>query len=120
MVESRGDKASFMSEQIGRFFHRMAPALASDGLLRLYELELNGSPIAAVLCFDQGRRLFFYNSGYDPAYAQFAVGLGSKAMCLQDAIESGHTCVDFLRGHEPYKYDLGGKDRQIYRALIRR
>lgn len=120
MVESRGDKANFMSEQIGRFFHRMAPALARDGLLRLYELELNGNAIASVLCFDQGGRLFLYNSGYDPQYAQFAVGLGSKAMCLQDAIESGHTWVDFLRGHEPYKYDLGSKDRQIYKATIRR
>ncbi len=120
MVESRGDKAAFMSEQIGRFFHRMASALARDGLVRLYELELNGSAIASVLCFDQRRRLFLYNSGYDPQFAQFAVGLGSKAMCLQDAIESGHSCVDFLRGHEPYKYDLGGKDRQIYKATIRR
>jgi CelD/BcsL family acetyltransferase involved in cellulose biosynthesis len=120
MVESRGDKANFMSEQIGRFFHRMAPALASDGLIRLYELELNGSAIASVLCFDQGNRLFLYNSGYDPQYAQFAVGLGSKAMCLQDAIESKRTCVDFLRGHEPYKYDLGSQDRQIYKATIRR
>ena len=120
MVESRGNKASFMSEQIGRFFHRMAPALASENLLRLYELELNGTAIASVLCFDQGGRLFLYNSGYDPQYAQFAVGLGSKAMCLQDAIESGHTWVDFLRGHEPYKYDLGSQDRLIYMATIRR
>jgi CelD/BcsL family acetyltransferase involved in cellulose biosynthesis len=120
MVDSRGDKASFMSEQIGRFFHRMAPALAADGLLRLYELELNGAAIASVLCFDEGGRLFLYNSGYDPQYAQFAVGLGSKAMCLQDAIESHHTCVDFLRGHEPYKYDLGSKDRQIYMVTLRR
>jgi CelD/BcsL family acetyltransferase involved in cellulose biosynthesis len=120
MVESRSDKASFMSEQIGRFFHRMAPALAREGLVRLYELELNGSAIASVLCFDQAGRLFLYNSGYDPQYAQFAVGLGSKAMVLRDAIETGHHCVDFLRGHEPYKYDLGAVDRQIYKVTIRR
>jgi CelD/BcsL family acetyltransferase involved in cellulose biosynthesis len=120
MVESRGDKANFMSEQMGRFFHRMAPALAEEGLVRLCELELNGSAISSVLCFDQGKRLFLYNSGYDPAYAQFSVGLASKALVLQDAIESGHACVDFLRGHEPYKYDLGAVDRQIYKATIRR
>jgi CelD/BcsL family acetyltransferase involved in cellulose biosynthesis len=120
MVDSRSDKAAFMSEQIGRFFHRMAPALAAEGLVRLYVLELNDSAAAAVLCFDQGKRLFLYNSGYDPQYAQFSVGLASKAVCLKDAIEAGYTCVDFLRGHEPYKYDLGSKDRQVYRVVVRR
>ena len=120
MVESRQDKANFMSEQMGRFFHRMTRALSDEGLIRLYELELDAKPVASVLCFDQGSQLYLYNSGYDPEYASLAVGLASKALCLRDAIESGGRCVDFLRGHEPYKYDLGGKDRAVYRCLIRR
>ena len=120
MVESRTDKAHFMSEQMGRFFYRMAGALAQEGLIRLYELELDTKPVAAVLCFDQGGQLFLYNSGYDPDYAPLAVGLASKALCLRDAIESGYHCVDFLRGDEPYKYHLGGQDQTIYRCVIRR
>jgi CelD/BcsL family acetyltransferase involved in cellulose biosynthesis len=120
MVESRMDKAAFMSEQIGRFFHRMAPAMAEEGLIRLYELELDTKPVASVLCFDQGGQLFLYNSGYHPDFAERSVGIVSKALCLQDAIECGRHCVDFLRGHEPYKYDLGGKDQQIYRCVVKR
>lgn len=120
MVESRTDKANFMSEQMGRFFHRMARALGEEGLIRLYELELDARPVASVLCFDQGGQLFMYNSGYDPEYAPLAVGLASKALCLRDGIESGRHCVDFLRGDEPYKYSLGGKDQTIYRCVIRR
>jgi CelD/BcsL family acetyltransferase involved in cellulose biosynthesis len=120
MVESRRDKANFMSEQMGRFFHRMAPVMAQEGMVRLYELELDGKAVASVLCFDQARRLFLYNSGYDPEYASLSVGLASKALCLRDAIESGYRRVDFLRGHEPYKYDLGGRDQTIYRCVVRR
>ena len=120
MIESRSDKAAFMSEQMGRFFHRMAPAMAEEGLIRLYELELDAKPVASVLCFDQGGQLFLYNSGYDPDFAERSVGIVSKALCLQDAIECGRHCVDFLRGHEPYKYDLGGKDQQIYRCVVKR
>ena len=120
MVESRTDKAAFMSEQMGRFFHRMAPAMAEEGLIRLYELELDGKPVASILCFDQGGQLFLYNSGYDPQYASQSVGLLSKALCLRDAIDSGHRCFDMLRGDEPYKYHLGGKDQTIYRCVIRR
>jgi len=120
MVDSRSDKANFLSEQMGRFFHRMARALADEGLVRLYELELDAKPVASVLCFDYGGQLYLYNSGYDPDYAGLGVGIGSKALCLRDALEAGRHCVDFLRGSEPYKYDLGGRDQQIYRCLVTR
>jgi CelD/BcsL family acetyltransferase involved in cellulose biosynthesis len=120
MVESRSDKANFLTEQMGRFFHDMTRTMAGEGLVRLYELELDGQAVASVLCFDQGGQLYLYNSGYDPAYAQHAVGLVSKALCMQDALESGKHCVDFLRGREPYKYDLGAQDLTIYQCTIRR
>ncbi len=120
MVESRRDKADFLSEQMGRFFHTMAQAMAREGLVRLYELELNREAVASVLCFDQAQRLFMYNSGYDPEYAPLAVGIASKALCLKNAIECGYRRLDFLRGHEPYKYDLGGQNRTVYRCVIRR
>jgi CelD/BcsL family acetyltransferase involved in cellulose biosynthesis len=61
-----------------------------------------------------------YNSGYDPQFASFSVGIASKALVLRDAIESGHTVVDFLRGSEPYKYDLGAQDRTVYKLTLRR
>jgi CelD/BcsL family acetyltransferase involved in cellulose biosynthesis len=120
MVESRGDKAAFMSEQMDRFFHRMAPAMAAEGFARLYELELDTKTVASVLCLLQGDQLYFYNSGYDPQYAGLSVGLASKAFCVRDAIECSCRCADFLRGKEPYKYDLGGQDRQVYKVTIRR
>jgi hypothetical protein len=48
------------------------------------------------------------------------VGLLSKVLCLKAAIEEGKACLDFMRGSEPYKYDLGGRDLPIYRCLVRR
>jgi CelD/BcsL family acetyltransferase involved in cellulose biosynthesis len=120
MVESRADKANFMSEQMGRFFHRMALAMAGEGLVRLYELELDSKPVASVLCFDQGGQFYLYNSGYEPDASGLAVGIVSKALCLMEAIGEGKHCFDFLRGHESYKYDLGGQDQQIYKLAIRR
>jgi CelD/BcsL family acetyltransferase involved in cellulose biosynthesis len=120
MVDSREDKANFMSEQMGLFFHKSTQALAEEDLIRLYELELDGKPVASVLCFDQGEQLYLYNSGYDPEYMQMSVGIASKALCLQAAIEEGKHCVDFLRGDEEYKYRLGAQDQQIYKLVIKR
>ena len=120
MVDSRQDKANFMSEQMGLFFHKATQALAEEDLIRLYELELDGKPVASVLCFDQGGQLYLYNSGYDPEYAKMSVGIASKALCVQAAIEEGKHCIDFLRGDEDYKYRLGAQDQQIYKLVIKR
>lgn len=117
---SRHEKALFMTERMARFFRNMALALAEQDLVRLYCLEVNGVRTASVLCFDAGDELLLYNSGYDPAYSSLAVGLLSKALALEQAIEQGKRRLDFLRGAEPYKYDLGGKDLAVYRCIVRR
>ena len=120
MTESRHDKAQFMTAKMEQFFHHVVADLSEAGLVRLYMLELDGRAVASVLCFDLGGRLYMYNSGYDPTYSHLSVGLLCKVLCLRDAIEQGRRCLDFLRGNEPYKYDLGGRDQPIYHCLIRR
>ena len=117
---SRHEKALFMTERMARFFRNMALALADQNLVRLYCLEVNGVRTASVLCFDAGDELLLYNSGYDPDYSSLAVGLLSKALALEQAIEQGKRWFDFLRGAESYKYDLGGKDLAVYRCIVRR
>jgi CelD/BcsL family acetyltransferase involved in cellulose biosynthesis len=94
--------------------------MAAEGLGCLYMMEMDGRRVASVFCFDCGDELALYNSGYDPNYAHLSVGLLSKALCLGNAIERGKRRLDFLRGDEPYKYDLGGKDLEVYRCLIER
>jgi CelD/BcsL family acetyltransferase involved in cellulose biosynthesis len=117
---SRQDKADFMSGAMPSFFRRMAPALASAGLVRLFMLRVDEKSAASVLCFEAGCSLYMYNSGYDPEFSSFSVGLLSKALCIQWAIENGKETLDFLRGNEAYKYDLGATDQNIYRLVVRR
>ncbi len=102
------------------FFREMTTTMAAEGMLRFYLLTFDGVAVASVLNFDLGGQLYMYNSGYDPEYSHYAVGLMSKALLLKDAIENGRTCVDFLRGDENYKYDLGGKDQQVYRVILKK
>ncbi len=102
------------------FFREMVHVMAEEGMLRFYLLTLDDQPVASVLNFDLGGVLYMYNSGYDPQYAHYAVGLMSKALLVKDAIESGRRCVDFLRGDESYKYDLGGTDQPVYRLVLTR
>ncbi len=119
-VASRAEKAAFMTPQMERFFRRLVSALSREGLLEMIFLTLDGVRTAGVLCFRAEDELLLYNSGYNPTYAGLAVGLLSKALALQHAIERGFERFDFLRGAEPYKYDLGATDLNVYRCLIRR
>jgi len=119
-TRSRQDKTDFMTPEMEQFFRRMASVMAAEDLIRLFMLRVNGKPAAAVLCFDAGSHLYLYNSGYDPAYSGLSVGLVSKALCLRWAIENGKSGLDFLRGDEPYKYDLGAKDQEVFRLRVTR
>lgn len=119
-TRSRMDKTEFMTEEMATFFRRMASAMSAEGLIHLFLLSINNQPAAAVLCFDAGSYLYLYNSGYDPEFSSFSVGLVSKALVLQWAIENGKKGIDFLRGNEDYKYDLGARDQEIYRLVVRR
>jgi CelD/BcsL family acetyltransferase involved in cellulose biosynthesis len=117
---SRLDKAAFMTEQMEAFFRRLVLNLASESLIEMTFLKLGGKRTACVLCFRGEGETLLYNSGYKPDYAGFSVGLLSKALALQRAIEAGQKRFDFLRGHERYKYELGAQDLNVYRVEIRR
>ncbi|MFQ5860093.1 MAG: GNAT family N-acetyltransferase [Dehalococcoidia bacterium] len=118
--ESRAEKHKFLTPQRQQFFETIARELARQGVLRLFFLELDGQRVATTMCFDYGMTRALYNSGFDPAYRHLSAGLLLKALCLKDAIERGMTYFDFLRGDERYKYDLGGKDRSLYRLVVQR
>jgi CelD/BcsL family acetyltransferase involved in cellulose biosynthesis len=117
---SRLDKAAFLTTQQEQFLRRIALALAAEGLAEMTFLTLNGLRVAGVLCFRGPDEVLLYNSGYDPAYREFSVGLLSKAMTLERAIQQGKKRFDFLRGPEPYKYDLGASDLKVFRCVIQR
>jgi CelD/BcsL family acetyltransferase involved in cellulose biosynthesis len=120
LMTLKSDKAQFMTPTMERFFRRIGVAMAEEGLAGLYVFELDGKRVAAIFCFEDPHETLLYNSGVDPRYADLSAGLLSKASCLRHAIEDGRGRLDFLRGNEPYKYDLGGKDHQVYRCLIKK
>lgn len=118
MRQSAPDKAAYMTGEREAFFRRITHRTAELDLLRLFFLKMDGQDVASSLCFDYNGTRFLYNSGYNPDYAYYSVGLLLNALCLREAIEQGKTYFDFLRGPEPYKYHLGGLNRTIYHMVV--
>ena len=120
MADSRGDKAVFLTDEMRSFFGRLSASLSEAGWLRLYVMSVSGEAAAMVLCFVAQNQLLLYNSGYSPRFRDLSAGLASKVLCIRDAVERGMSSVNFLRGDEPYKYELGGRDAVVRRIHLAR
>jgi len=117
-VESRQDKAAFLTDNMKQFFRAIVSAMAQQGLLRLGILELDKKPVAEILCFEYKNCLYLYNSGYDPQYVGLSAGVLSKVLAIKDSIDKGIQKFDFLKGAEPYKAHIGGKEVPLYYCRI--
>ncbi len=115
---SRPDKAEFLDEATATFFRRVSAAFAAEGWMRLNLMQIDGRDVAATMAFTRGDRVLLYNSGLDPDYRVHSVGIALHAADMQQAIGEGKEWYDFLRGNEPYKYGLGGRDNPIYTLTL--
>ncbi len=120
MRMSRTDKEEYMTPEREKFFRALAQRMSELDRVRLFFMEMDGAQVAASLCFDYGSARLLYNSGYDPSLSYYSVGLLLHAMCVRDAIEHGLEYFDFLRGPEPYKAHLGGRQKSLYRMVVNR
>ncbi len=115
---SRQDKADFLSERMGRFFHCMGESLAKEGILRFGILSIDDIILAIVLLFDYNNSLYLYNSAYRPDYRHLSPGFVSKVLSIRQAIAIGRKRWDFLKGEEAYKFHLGGNPVTLYGVKI--
>lgn len=116
--KSGADKAHFMNDQMAAFFFDTVENLLPTGWLDMAILEVDNEPAAAYFSFNYNRRIYLYNSGYDPKFSSYSAGIALLVYRIHKAILQGCKYFDFLRGDEEYKYDFGGKDTFVYRAIM--
>ena len=117
--KSSPQKREFMSERMEAFFREMIRTLFTTGVAEIYTLKSSGNQVAAVLGLEFGKRLYLYNGGYDPA-VKLPTGVAISGKIIEYAISKRCEQVDFLRGGERFKYDLGAKDLQLYQLTIKK
>jgi CelD/BcsL family acetyltransferase involved in cellulose biosynthesis len=119
LMEHDPEKVEFLTPQMREHFRRSIRAAHEGGWLMMAFLDVGSHPGAAYLNYDYANRIWVYNSGLDPEFYSLSPGWVLMAHIIEWAIEAGREAVDFLRGHEKYKYRLGGVPRRIYRLRIR-
>jgi CelD/BcsL family acetyltransferase involved in cellulose biosynthesis len=115
--QERQQDGMFGTPRLRSFHLEVASRFATQGLLRLYALQVNGETIAVQYNFIGHHRAYCYLSGFDPAWRRFSPGALVLAHSLYRAIEEGVEEIDFLRKSEAFKYEWGARDR-VNRQLL--
>jgi CelD/BcsL family acetyltransferase involved in cellulose biosynthesis len=105
---------AFSDSRSCRFHKEAAASLLSKGNLRLYGLLFNGNFAANLYAFRKAGTVYFYASGFDPAFSKLDLGVIMIGEALEQALREGLHTFDFLRGTENYKYRWGAHDQPVY------
>ena len=100
-------------------FHRDATQLLAErGRLRMYTMKVGGRAVASVYGILHRDGFVYFQSGYDPEWRNRSVGLVLVGETFRDALASGLTEYDFLRGTETYKSDWVTKQRRTVSVRV--
>jgi CelD/BcsL family acetyltransferase involved in cellulose biosynthesis len=115
--EGRGQSSLATPGVIG-FLNEFAAAAQRRGWLRLRLLEADGEPVAAFMGWRLGDVYAFYQSGFDPAWADRSVGTVMMGDTVRSAIEEGAAEFDMLLGNEPYKARFANASRDLQTVVL--
>lgn len=118
MASSSEEKSKFLSGDMRKFISEVIVQLAPKKLLTLCLLRYNNENIAAIYLLFQNNETLLYNSGFEPKYYHLSPGLILNVYAIKQAIEEGKRRFNFLRGGEKYKFDLGGKQKNLYKFIF--
>jgi len=116
--KNRGGSDAFCTPQIISFHDELSSLALQRGWLRLFTLRLDGKPAASLYGFHYNRVFYFYQSGFDPSYARYSVGLIAMGLAIQNAITEGVQEYDLLHGDEGYKFHWALESRALARLEL--
>jgi CelD/BcsL family acetyltransferase involved in cellulose biosynthesis len=113
-----GGSETFQTPGLLAFHEEFTRLALQRDWLRLFLLHLDERPVAALYGLRYGRTFYFYQSGFDPAYAKQSVGLVAMGLTIRRALEEGAAEFDLLHGDEKYKSLWTRQHREIGRLEV--
>lgn len=100
------------------FHGKIAHIFSIQQWLLLGVLQANGVIVACQYAFNYAGKVYFYQSGIDPAYSKYGIGVVLMSAMIQQSIMRGSHEYDFLRGNETYKTHWTKQMRQSAELCI--
>ena len=102
---SRKKDDSFLPDLRKDFHKKIGQSLFNQDILRIFQLKVNDKIIAVLYCYEYANQLFFYQSGADPDWSKYSIGMVLLGYVIQYAHTKRLSRFDFLRGGEDYKFN---------------
>ncbi|MBT3239847.1 MAG: GNAT family N-acetyltransferase [Chloroflexi bacterium] len=120
LMREEKEKRAFLTEEMTEQMKAIAHAFFKMGILRLSFIKVGNDYAGGYFNLVYKNRVWVYNSGMGAKFSNLSPGIVLTGYLLMDAIEKGFEVFDMMRGDEEYKYHLGGVDRYIMRAQIKK
>ena len=108
-----GYAGRFSSQAYTMFHDEICNRFLEAGRLLLVFLKVDGKRIAFFYNFTFQGRVNVYQSGFDIDWSKYSIGALLMGHLIEMAISRGNRFIDFLRGHEEYKYHWTDQQRRL-------
>jgi len=109
---------NMQDEQSLKFYSDYLKKFAQNGWMNLWIGYLEEKPVAYLINFDYGGKIWFYNAAYDLEGSQYGIGAILMNHAVQDAFNRGKNEYDFMRGVEEYKARWSSIKRESYQVVF--
>ena len=116
---AKGEPGVFDDPQFNQFHEQASARLLAKGQLYFALLEIDGKPAAIEYAPQDDRAIYAYQGGIASWAMDQDAGHLSLIALVQHAISTGRTCLDLLRGDEPYKLSWGATRRNANTLHVR-
>lgn len=106
------ESEAFQTPQYREFHRSVVRSALLRGALRLYTLDVGGTPAAMLYALRFRKSVFIVQSAMDPDLSRLRPGLVLLGHAIEHAIEEGNRVFDFLRGEHSYKDHLAHGERE--------
>ncbi len=103
---TKGEEGAFHTHPLNKTFHcKIAETFSALGWIVIYSLKIDGKTAAILYAYRYNHKIFYYQMGRSPAWAEYGVGQVMIKLILQSLFKNGEsTAFYFLQGTESYKY----------------
>jgi CelD/BcsL family acetyltransferase involved in cellulose biosynthesis len=100
----------FWNPMLRDFLREVCQRFADAGALRLFQLKIGSEVVAMWVGLASGDCIFFYSSGFDPAWSRYSVMTTTLAEAIKYAIGQGFKSVHLSAGKDVAKTRWGPRE----------
>lgn len=108
----------FLLPEKREFLYDVLESIRDKVEIQKITLKIENEAVASIICFLHGRKLFAYQTAFDPHFSRISPGLQVCLKMIETAISSGLAEADLMIGEQDYKTNFTTQSRQCKHFYI--